>query len=141
MASFVYNKGMELILVGGGGNIHAMLMRTDYPSNRDHQNVFDIAGWEINVGGYFRQAVPGVTCITDHQQDRSIIDAQDMVFPGLAAGQTIGYVVLYQLSGADTISFLLSLHAVTPTPTGGDFAITWKPPSEGGIILAISPLT
>ena len=141
MASWVYNKGLEILFVGGGGNIHAMLLQSSYAPNRDHQFVNSVITAEVNVAGYSRKPLVNPNVQTDYTGDRSYFDADDLLFTGLASGQTIGYVVLFQSTGVDATSPLLSMHGVTPTPTGGDFAVTWKTPAEGAIILATSPQT
>jgi hypothetical protein len=63
------------------------------------------------------------------------LDADDVVFPAIAAGETIGGAVLYRDAGSDATSPNLTFYDFTDTPTnGGAPTIQWALPANGGVI-------
>ncbi len=151
MANLVYSRGQYII-----GQVNStsvawtlMLVSTSYVANMDHNSVnantsSGAAGepkvFEITVAGYARQSLAALTLTEDDTNDFAYLDANDVTFTALTAGQTIGGAVLYRYSSSggttgDSGQDLLAFYDVTDTPTnGGDITIQWASSSAGAVL-------
>lgn len=124
MASITYNKGAFQIqsgtLVYTTDTIKAMLVQSSYTPNKDHNFVSDVVASEISVSGYSRQTLASKTLTEDDTNDRVVYDAADPAFGSLAAGQTIGGVVIFKDTGADGTSPLIFFNDTADTATNGN---------------------
>jgi hypothetical protein len=155
MANLVYSRGQLLAAnVNSTAQVwQAMLVTTSYVANMDHNLVNSNTSsgangepkvFEITVGGYARQTLASLATFEDDTNDFAGLDAADITFTALAAGQTVGGCVVYRYStsgttGANTTGDsgqdLLAFYDVTDTPTnGGDITIQWASTSAGGIL-------
>lgn len=151
MANLVYNRGKFLIgNVNSTGTVwQAMLVTTGYVADQDHNfvNANTSAGslgepkvYELTVGGYARQTLAALATFEDDTNDFAGLDATDVTFAALAAGQTVGGCVVYRYSSSggttgDSGQDLLAFYDVTDTPTnGGDISIQWASTSAGGVL-------
>ena len=145
MANGVYNRAKRNAANGtldlGTADTRLMLVTTGYTFNPDH-NFLDNGGandpvdHEISVGGYARQALANETVTQDDTNDFAYMDADDVVFTSLAAGQTIGGAILFdQAGGADTARVAIAFYDLVDTATnGGNVTIQWATPANGGVL-------
>lgn len=144
MANGVYNKCKAQIANGGTdldtSDLRLMLVKSTYTFNADH-NFIDNAGAgdpideEITVGGYARVALTTKTVTQDDTNDFAYLDADDVVFTSLVAGQTIGGAILFRQTGVDTTAPVLAFYDLTDTATnGGNVTVQWATPANGGVL-------
>ncbi len=144
MANGVYNRGKAQIANGGTdldtSDLRLMLVNTGYTFNPDH-NFIDNAGagdpidQEISVSGYARQTLANKSVTQDDTNDFAYLDADDVVFTGLASGQTIGGAILFRHTGTDTTAPVIAFYDLTDTATnGGNVTIQWATPANGGVL-------
>lgn len=134
MAVKMYNKGMEEIAKAltdlDGSDLRVLLVQTTYVFNEDHLWVDDgtandPASHEVSVTGYARQTLTTETVTRDDTNDKVNFTADNPSFTSLAAGQTIGGLVLYRNTGADGTSPLIAFFSLPNIATnGGDLPIT-----------------
>jgi hypothetical protein len=155
MANGVYNRGLYLVSQKDldSTTLRLMLVSTGYVFDPDHARVSytgantsqSPAHFEISVGGYARQSLAALADFQDDVNDFAGLDATDVTFAALVAGQTVGGAVLYLYSSSgnstglattgDSGQDLLSFYDVTDTPTnGGDITIQWASTSAGGVL-------
>lgn len=134
MASGMYNTGKESLVDGtivwGTSDMRVLLVTSGYTFDPDHDFVADLTPGsnEISVAGYSRQVLGGEVVVVDDANNRVEFDATDVVFSGLAAGQTIAAAVVYLHTGSDATAQLLAYIDLADTPTnGGDVTIQWDP--------------
>lgn len=144
MANGVYNKGKAQIANGGTdldtSDLRLMLVNSGYTFNPDH-NFIDNAGagdpidQEISVSGYSRQTLANKVVTQDDTNDFAYLDADDVVFTALAAGQTIGGAILFRHTGTDTTAPVIAFYDLVDTATnGGNVTIQWATPANGGVL-------
>jgi len=145
MANGVYNRGKQLLAVAGlnldTADLRLMLVNATYTFDNNH-NFIDNSGagdpidHEISVGGYARQALTTTTVTEDDANDFAYLDADDVVFTALTAGQTIGGAILFdQAGGADTARAVIAFYDLVDTATnGGNVTIQWATPANGGVL-------
>ena len=150
MPNIVYNRGKYLVgtLDMTATTFRLMLVSTGYVADQDHNfvNANTSSGasgepkvYEISVGGYSRQNVT-LTAFEDDTNDFAGLDASDVTFTALTAGQTVGGAVLYRYSSSggttgDSGQDIIAFYDVTDTPTnGGDITIQWASTSAGGVL-------
>lgn len=142
MASGVYNKGLhelaEALTDLGSADLRVLLMTAAYTFTRTHNFVADVVANEISAAGYSRQALTGETVVEDDTNHRAYLDANDSTFGTLAAGQTIGGVVLFRHTGSDATAPLIAFIQLPSTPTNGSFGVSWAAPGSGGILYLAS---
>ncbi len=155
MANGVYNRGYYIWSQANSTSVAwtAMLVSTSYvwASSHDFVNSNSSSGaggepkaFEISVAGYSRQALASLTLTEDDTNKFSYLDATDVTFASLTAGQTVGGCVLYRYSSSggttgDSGQDLLSFYDLTDTPTnGGDIVVQWASSSQGGVIKVTS---
>lgn len=139
MANGVYNKGKYLLATGlnlSSADVRLLLVKSTYTFNPDHNFISpDVGAEEISVGGYARQALTTKTVTEDDTNDFAYLDADDLVFTSLVAGQTIGGAILYQYNAADASAALLAFFDLTDTATnGGNVTVQWATPANGGVL-------
>jgi hypothetical protein len=141
MANGVYNRGKYLIATAGANlasaDLRVLLVKDTYVFDNDHNFVSDvIAGSkEISVGGYARVALTTKTVTEDDTNDFAYLDADDVLFAALAAGQTVGGAVLYKFNAADGAAEVIAFYDLTDTLTnGGDITVVWNTPANGGVL-------
>ena len=87
------------------GVIRAMLMKSSYTANVDHDYVSDISADEIytpGTNGYTRQTCTSPTVTEDDTNNRAAFDCADQAFGSITTGVTIGGVLYYvQTGGSD----------------------------------------
>lgn len=103
-----------------------MLLRSDFVQDRTDHYVADLVAYEVGVAGYARQAVTGEVRSVDTTNHRVSYSCDDVTFAGLAAGETIGWAVIYKVVTNDSDHLLLCVADLTNTPT-----------SDGTIILNV----
>jgi len=145
MANGVYNRA-KFLLAGAGldldtADLRLMLVNTGYTFDNNH-NFIDNAGagdpidQEITVGGYARVALTTKTLTEDDTNDMAYLDADDVVFTALAAGQTIGGAILFDnAGGADTARIVIAFYDLVDTATnGGNVTVQWAVVASGGVL-------
>lgn len=145
----VYNKGLEEIAKAltdlDGSDLRVLLVKPTYVFDPDHAFVDDGSAndpqsHEVSVVGYARQALANKVITRDDATDKAYLDADDVVFAALAAGQTVGAAILYRHTGIDTTAPLISYYELVDTLTnGGDIAVQWNTPANGGVLKLTSP--
>jgi len=139
MADIVTNK-CKFELFTGDANLDAadlriLLLTTAGSVTADTNFVSDIVANELSVGGYARHTLAGETVTEDDTNDFAYLDATDALFAALAAGQTIGWGVLFRHTGADGTAPVYAGYDITDTPTnGGDVTLQWATPANGGLL-------
>jgi hypothetical protein len=144
MANLVYNKGLEELAKAltdlDAADLRLMLVKSSYTANKDHLFVDDgsandPASHELTVGGYARVALASKVVTRDDTNDFAYLDADDVAFGTLAAGETIGGAVLIRHTGTDTTAPLIAFYDLADTPTNGS-TIThqWATPANGGVL-------
>lgn len=140
MANGVYNRAKYMMLDGTldlptAADLRVLLVNASYSFNPDHNFVSDVVANEISVAGYSRQALTTESITEDDANDMAYLDADDVVFASLAAGQTVGGAVLYKFNAADAAAEVIAFYDVTDTPTnGGNITIQWAAPASGGVL-------
>lgn len=138
MANLVYNKCLSQIANGGTdldtSDLRLLLTTASYTPNKDHEFVDDITN-EIAVSGYGRVALTSETVTQDDTNDFAYLDADDVVFSGLASGETARYAVLFRHTGSDATAPLLALYDLGGIPTAvGSITVIWNTPANGGVL-------
>jgi hypothetical protein len=144
MANGVYNKGLEELAQATtdlqGADLRLLLVKSSYTFNKDHLTVDDgsandPASHEVTVSGYARQALANEVVTRDDTNDFTYLDADDVVFTALAAGETIGGAVLFRHTGVDTTAPLIAFYDLVDTATnGGNVTVQWNTPANGGVL-------
>jgi len=151
MANLVYNRGKFLIpnINTTAAVLQLMLVSTGYVADQDHNfvNANSSSGaagepkvYGITVGGYARQTLAAMATFEDDTNDFAGLDASDVTFSALVAGQTVGGAVLFRYSSSggttgDSGQDLIAFYDVTDTPTnGGDITIQFASTSAGSVL-------
>jgi len=144
MANGVYNRGKQLLATAGvnldTADLRLMLVNATYTFDNNHNFIDNVAAGdpidhEISVGGYSRQALANTTVTEDDANDFAYLDADDVVFSSLVAGQTIGGAILYVHNASDTAAAVIAFYDLVDTATnGGNVTIQWATPANGGVL-------
>ncbi len=151
MANLVYNRGKYIVGQVNSTSVawQCMLVSTSYVADQDHNFVNSNTSsgangepkvFEISVAGYSRQALASLVLFEDDTNDFAGLDAADVTFTALTAGQTVGGAVVYRYSSSggttgDSGQDLLAFYDLTDTPTnGGDITVQWASTSAGGVL-------
>ena len=117
MASFVFNAGADG-LTGGtiswtADTIKARLVASSVTPNKDDavMTSYTAIGTDQTLGSK--------THTKDTVNDRIVFDAADPTWSAVAAGSTVGTVVLYKFVTSDADSVPIALIDVTDLPTNG----------------------
>lgn len=129
MASRCYNEGINAIGDGSvdylTGTIKVLLIKSAYVHNPDDSFVSDVVANE--VAGATRQTLGGKTVTKVDASDRSVFDGNDASFPAVPGGSTVGGAIVFNDTGNDATSQLLSFNDTADTPTnGGNIDIQWS---------------
>lgn len=145
MANGVFNRGKFIIgnaaLELDAADIRLLLVKSTYVFDATHNTVADVVAGaqEISVGGYVRVALTTKTLTEDDGNGIAYLDADDVLFAALAAGQTVGGAVLYKFNAADASAEVVAFYDVTDTATnGGDITIQWATPGVNGGVLKLA---
>jgi hypothetical protein len=77
------------------------------------------------ASGYARVALTSVTAAEDDTNDWALLDAADVSFGALGAGDTIVGYFLFIQTGSDATASVLQMGSLTSTPTnGGTVSVT-----------------
>ena len=116
--------------------LKVMLLSTavPYTPDADHRFVASVVASETSVSGYTggfagagRKTLASITLAADDANDRALLDAADITWTALGAGQTLAYAVLFKELTSDALSPLIALFDFTDTPTnGGDITLVWS---------------
>jgi hypothetical protein len=138
MASGWYIAGLAGCLNGSidlnTDDIRVLLVDDTYTFNEDtHVFVDDVSGDELAGVGYERKAL-GSEAVTA-ETGMAVFDAANVNWASIAAGETIGGIVVYKHVGADdSANPLICWVDTTNLATGGGAVdITWPAPASGGI--------
>lgn len=124
MANALYGKGKEKLLAGainfGTDTIKAALVKTAYAPNMATDEYFStISANVLNTP----------QTLTTKTTTLGVVDADDVVFTAVTAGDTAKAVVLYKDTGlAGTSPLLAYIDVITGFPlatNGGDIQIVW----------------
>ena len=104
----MYNKAKEQLIKQVDWTtavIRCLLERSTstYTPNADHNFVSELTGLvEISVASYARQTAASPTAVEDDANDWCKMDANDIAFGNLEAGQTVKALIFYiQIGGSD----------------------------------------
>lgn len=121
MADLLYNRGLDVWSTFTSDTVKALLLKTGYTPNKDHDYVDDLtpASYEITVAGYSRPTLGSKTRTIDDTNDRITYDAADPSFGTLTAGETVVAMVVYKFVTNDADSILLGYYDLADTATAG----------------------
>jgi hypothetical protein len=144
MANGVYNRGLFEIASAAadldGADLRVLLVNSGYVFSKAHNVVNDVLANEISAAGYARQTLANKTVVEDDTNNRAYLDADDPVFPSMAAGQTIGGAVVFRHTGDDATAPLILFIDVADVATAGTaFTLTFAAPAAGGICYLYQP--
>jgi hypothetical protein len=130
-----YNQGLSDIADGSkpwatASDIRVLACTSSYTFDNDHDTVSQITN-EITNTNYARTALTGETVIIDDANNEVQLDANNVTYTALAAGNTPSQMISYTEAGTDATRRLMTRNALTspPAPNGGDYTIVWD--SEG----------
>lgn len=144
MANGVYNRGLFEIASAAAdldaADLRVLLLNSGYTFSKAHNFVDDIVGNEISASGYARQTLANKVVVEDDTNNRAYLDADDPVFPSMAAGQTIGGAAIFRHTGNDATAPLIVFIDVADVATAGTaFVLTFAAPASGGILYLYQP--
>lgn len=142
MANLIYNRGIYEVMNLGAlatADLRLLLVTSAYTADKDHNFVADVVASELTVGGYARQTLANKTLTEDDTNDFAYLDADDVLFSSLVAGETIGGAILFRHTGADATAPVIAFYDLTNTPTnGGNFTVQWNTPANGGVLKGVA---
>lgn len=130
---YAYNDFKEKLLNGSGvdldtDTIKVSLHTSTYSPDIDVHDFYDDVTNEISDASYTAGglALTNKTVSQDNANDRSVFDADDLVFVALT-GVTFRYGVIYQDTGTPGTSTLIAYidFGTEQTPNGTDLVIQW----------------
>lgn len=138
----VYNRFKKDILDGivdiSADNLDVLLLDSTHVFDQDEDFVSQIVADEITVAGYARQNLTGVVVTEDDVNNRGDAAANQVVFAGMAAGQTVGSAVVFRFNAADAAAELIAFYDVTNTATDvGSITIQFDGLSPGDFLRAL----
>lgn len=144
MASNVYTNATKLF---GDGDvdwlvdtIRVMLMKSSFTPDLD-VNIFvaDISADELSVSGYARQTLANKFSTKDNANNRTDYGADNPVFTSLAAGQTVGWAVIFKLVTNDADSPVICVLDGTDVATnGGTITLRFNGTAGSGITFRLA---
>lgn len=126
MGGYLFDHGLDDWRTWTTASHVWMLLRDDYVADRSDHYVADLVAYELSVSGYARQPVTGATRTVDTTNHRIGYTCADVTFAGLAAGEVVGWAVIYKAVNDDSDHIMLCVADLTNTPT-----------SDGTIILDV----
>ena len=138
----VYNRFKKDILDGivdiSADNLDVLLLDSTHVFDQDEDFVSQIVADEITVAGYARQNLTGVVVTEDDVNNRGDAAANQVVFSGMASGQTVGSAVVFRFNAADAAAELIAFYDVTDTATAvGSITIQFDGLSPGDFLRAL----
>jgi hypothetical protein len=142
MASAWFNRGKARVLDGTidllNDTIKVLLVSSAYAFDADHNfasqltEIAGVSGYTEGFGGAGRKTLANKSVTEDDGNDRAYLDADDVAFGALQAGDTIGGAVLVKEATSDADSQIIAFLDLTNTATNGAaFTIVW---SANGIL-------
>lgn len=135
MANVVYNVAKQQLMNGtldlDTNDIRVLLLTANGDINIDDDTVDAVLArastTEAAATGYARQAIGSEAVTVDDTNDRAVFDGADIVFSGVATGETIVGLIVYKHVTNDTDSIPIAHLDVTPNlPTNGsDITVKW----------------
>jgi hypothetical protein len=124
MASNVFTNATKLFGDGDidwlSDTIRVMLMTSAYTPDLDADIfVADIVADELSVGGYARVTLANKFSTKDNGNNRTDYGADNPVWAALAAGETIGWAIVFKLVTNDADSPVIAVLDGTDVPTNG----------------------
>lgn len=128
MASSCYNRGLTIVSKTNwesGLTLKAALVKSTYTFDKDHHDMADVSANECDVASYARATVANPTATQDDTNDWVKFDLDDVAWPTLESGNTIGGMVIFEDTGAgDGDKDLIVFIDFTNTATnGGSFTV------------------
>lgn len=141
MANGVYNRGVyELLVAIAAADLRVLLVNSGYVFSKAHDFIADVVANEISAAGYARQTLAGKVVTEDDANNRAYLDADDPVFPSMAAGQTIGGAIVFRHTGSDATAPIVTFIDVADVATAGTaFTLTFAAPASGGVLYLYQP--
>lgn len=141
MAGMLTNRGAKRLSNKStdwvNDTVKLILMDSTFTPDQDDNTISDIVAHEIgNVSGYAggfgnagRKSLASKTLTENDTNNRVELDAADVTWTAVAAGDTIGHFVAVVLesvndAGSDIIGYVQIAAVNTPT-NGSDITITW----------------
>ena len=144
MASNVFTNATKLF---GDGDIDwlvdtikIMLMKSAYTPDVD-ANIFvaDITANELTVGGYARVTLATKFSTKDNANNRTDYGADNPVWAALAAGETIGWAVIFKQVTNDADSTLIAvLDGADVATNGGQITLRFNGTAVSGIAFRLA---
>jgi len=129
MAQAITNKAKQSIMaayLASGVDLRMGLLKTlagvtnvpDINFIADMESHADFA--EVTASGYARVALTGEASTEDDANDRANVDADNVAFAAIAAGETIVGVFIFEHTGSDATAKVVGIYDISPTiPTNG----------------------
>lgn len=144
MASGWYINGLVSCINGttdlNTDDIRVLLVDDTYTFDEDaHVYVDDLSAKELAGVGYERKALTGEA--VSAETGMAVFDADNVNWASIAAGETIGGIVVYHHVGADDSANPLLIWVDTSdlATGGGAVDITWPAPGSGGVAYIDNP--
>jgi hypothetical protein len=132
----VYQRGWHQMTTGAlawDANLKAILLRSTYTPNRDHDYIADISAHEAGgpgctsgFGASGRKALTGATVTLDDANDRAnLVGPTSLVWVGINTAQVAGFAIAREKT-SDADSPLVAYFDFTPvTPQGGTLTVAF----------------
>ncbi|CAB4177316.1 hypothetical protein UFOVP998_11 [uncultured Caudovirales phage] len=148
MAATIFNEGKKRLFNGGvdldASDLRVLLVKDTYVVDPDQSALddgtsSDIASHEVTASGYARQTLANKVVSVDLTNNFSYFDADDVTFPSMAVGQSIGGVVLFLHTGSDATAVPLVFYPKSPAqPTAGSaLSVQWPTPANGALLKGV----
>lgn len=137
MASGWFIPGLAGIMAGtidlNTDDIRVILVDSTYAFDEDSDYVNDLVAKELAGVGYSRKALTGEAVTAE--VIGATFDADNVNWASIAAGETIGGIIVYHHVGADDSANPLILWVDTSNLAtgGGAVDITWPAAADGGV--------
>ena len=140
MASEVYASGCGDVFGGSPdldtADLRLLLVKPTYTFNAAHAVVADVVAHELTVSGYARQTLAGKVLYKTLVAGSAVLDASDVTFAGLTAGESIAAAILFRHTGTDASAPLLAKYDLPGLPSGiASVTVQWAAPAAGGVLM------
>lgn len=141
MANAVYNIIKRDLLKGDmdfdTATIHALLVDDTFAVDIDDDDVATVitGGEELAGSGYARETLTTVAVTLDDTGDQAYVDADDLAFGSIVAGETIGGCVVFKFVTDDAGSTPICFLDLTDTATNGQ-AVSVTLAATGFLVLS-----
>ena len=133
-----YNRANQLysLQTMAGKTLKALLVKSTYVFDPDHDYVADIVADEATVGGYSRQTLANVTSGQDNTLNRGKLTWDPFVFGAFSGIQDLGGAVVFISNGSDATHELVGfMDKSFPVTTENSAKVLTLTPGSGGVIL------